>query len=213
MLRYIDDLSLDTQATLLYCVRASRDIIFKRELDELQSRLKNFRYAVMLSAPDEEWTGARGHISREFISGLVPVIQDRVFLLCGPPPFMELARSILAELGVEPGRIRQEVFGGAGAAPKGPLPSSAATGFSIEFAASGKSCAVLEGQTILEAAAEAGVDIPSACRQGQCGTCKTRLLAGDVAMTAEQGLDPESRARGFVLTCVGHANGNVRLDV
>jgi hypothetical protein len=31
-------------------------------------------------------------------------------------------------------------------------------------------------------------------------------------MTAEQGLDPESKARGFVLTCVAHANGNVRLD-
>ena len=46
----------------------------------------------------------------------------------------------------------------------------------------------------------------------QFGTCKTRLLAGEVTMSVEQGLDPESRARGFVLTCVGHANGNVRLD-
>ena len=212
MLRYMDDLSLDTEARLLYCVRTSHDIIFKQELEELQARLKNFRYAVMHSEPDEEWKGARGRISREFISAIVPEIQGRVFLLCGPQPFMELARSILTELGVAPGNIRQEIFGGAGAAPKAPLPSSAATGYSIEFATSGKSCAVLEGQTILEAAAEAGVEIPSACRQGQCGTCKTRLLSGEVTMTAEQGLDPESRARGFVLTCVGHANGNVRLD-
>ena len=69
-----------------------------------------------------------------------------------------------------------------------------------------------EGQTLLEAAAEAGIEIPSACRQGQCGTCKTRLIEGDVHMTAEQGLDSESKARGFVLTCVSHATGNVRLD-
>jgi hypothetical protein len=56
------------------------------------------------------------------------------------------------------------------------------------------------------------VAIPSFCRQGQCGTCKTQLLSGDVRMGAEEGLDPESRSRGFVLTCVGHADGAVRLD-
>ena len=91
-------------------------------------------------------------------------------------------------------------------------PRTAESGFTVEFASSGKTGAVIEGQTLLEAATAAGIEIPSACRQGQCGTCKTRLLAGDVQMTAEQGLDPESKARGFVLTCVGHANGNVRLD-
>jgi hypothetical protein len=53
---------------------------------------------------------------------------------------------------------------------------------------------------------------PSACRQGQCGTCKTRLLDGRVEMACESGLDPESKARGYVLTCVGRAVGNVRLD-
>ena len=211
MLQYIDDLSLDTQVTLLYCVRTGADIIFKQEMEELRARLTNFRYAVMLSAPHAEWTGASGHISREFIGNMVPAVRDQLFFLCGPPPFMDLARTLLTGLGVAPERIRQETFGGAGA-PKAPLPSSAATEFSIEFVSSGKFCAVLEGQTILEAAAEAGVEIPSACRQGQCGTCKTRLLAGEVAMTAEQGLDPESKARGFVLTCVGHAKSNVRLD-
>jgi hypothetical protein len=33
-----------------------------------------------------------------------------------------------------------------------------------------------------------------------------------VEMTCESGLDPESKARGYVLTCVGRAAGNVRLD-
>ena len=125
---------------------------------------------------------------------------------------MEAARVILKDLGVPAGRIRQETFGGAGAGPQGPLAQSNETEFSIEFARSGKTSAVLKGQTLLEAAAAAGVEIPSACRQGQCGTCKTRLVNGNVRMTAEHGLDAESRARGFVLTCVGHAEGNVRLD-
>ena len=212
MLRYLDDLCLDTQATLLYCVRTRDDMTFRQEFEELRGRLKNFQYQVLLSKPDADWPGARGHISREFISKNVPEIEGRVFFLCGPPPFMEAVRRILTEMEVAPERIRQETFGGAGVGPKPPLLCTAETGFTIEFASSGKTAALLEGQSLLEAAAAAGVDIPSACRQGQCGTCKTRLLAGYVHMTAEQGLDPESRARGCVLTCVGHATGNVRLD-
>lgn len=212
MLRYIDDLCLTTEVTLLYCVRTARDIIFRSELDVLQTRIKNFRYQVLLSQPDPEWSGARGHISRELISSAILEARDQVFFLCGPPPFMEAARRILTEMGVERERIRQESFGGTHPRLKVPESPTSKTGFQVEFARSGKVCSVPKGQTLLQAAAENGVEIPSACRQGQCGTCKTRLLEGKVHMTAEQGLDPESKERGFVLTCVGHADGNVRLD-
>jgi ferredoxin-NADP reductase len=212
MLRYIDDLCLDTQATLLYCVRTDKDIIFRQELDELQSRLPNFRYHLLLSQPDPEWSGARGRIQREFVANAVPEVKGHVFFLCGPPPFMEAARGILTELGVGPEAIRQETFGGAGTVLRPAQSGSVGGGFTVEFARSGKTATVPEGQTLLQAAAENGVVIPSACRQGQCGTCKARLLDGPVQMTAEQGLDPDSRAQGFVLTCVAHAQGDVKLD-
>ena len=212
MLRYIDDLCLETQTALLYCVRTGQDIMFHHELDELQKRLKNFRYHLLLSQPDPEWAGARGRISREFICKAVPEISDQVFFLCGPPLFMRTVRGLFTDLGIAPERIRQETFGSPGAELK-PLQSRAAeTGFTVEFARSGRTGAVLEGQTLLQVAAENGVEIPSACRQGQCGTCKTRLLKGQVHMTAEQGLDSASKVQGFVLTCVGHAEGDVTLD-
>jgi ferredoxin len=92
---------------------------------------------------------------------------------------MESVKRILTDLSVAPERIRQETFGGAGADPK-PALQQTETGFTIHFASSGKTAAMREGQSLLEAAAEAGVNIPSACRQGQWGTCKTRLLSGDV---------------------------------
>ena len=210
ILRYIDDLCLETPATLLYCVRTRRDIMFHEELDQLQTRLKNFRYHVLLSQPDQEWSRARGHISSEFICNAVSEIDGQVFFLCGPPLFMRAAQSILTDLGVAPERIRQETFGSTELKPAGARDGEA--GFAVEFARSGRTGAIREGQTLLQVAAENGVDIPSACRQGQCGTCKTRLLNGHVRMTAEYGLDSESRARGFVLTCVGHAEGDVTLD-
>ena len=51
----------------------------------------------------------------------------------------------------------------------------------------GKTCTVRIGQTVLEATEEQGVPIPSSCRQGQCGTCKTKLLEGNVRMDVEEG--------------------------
>jgi ferredoxin-NADP reductase len=212
MLRYIDDLCLGTQVTLLYCVRTEKDIIFRQELEELQTRVENFRYHVLLSQPDPEWSGGRGHIDREFICKAVPELNGQVFFLCGPPPFMEAVRAILTELGVKPEGIRQETFGGRGAGVQPALPRPTEAGFSIEFNRSGKIGGIREGQTLLQAAAENGVEIPSACRQGQCGTCKARLLDGRVRMLAYQGLDPDSRARGYVLTCVAHAEEDVKLD-
>src|SRR5260370_849518 len=211
MLAYMDDLCLETTVTLLYCVRTRGDILFESELERLRSRLKNFQYHVLLSKPHAEWSGPRGHISREFIEHTVKDLVSPDFFLCGPPAFMAASRTILTGLGVTPERIRQESFGGT--PPKNSLQGLVAqTGVVVEFVRSGKSCEVRNGQTLLEAAEEQGVAIPSSCRQGQCGTCKTKLLEGDVRMDAEEGLDPESRAQGFVLTCVGHPHGVVKLD-
>jgi len=210
MLRYMDDLCLETTATMLYCVRTSSDIMFQRELEQLRSRLKNFHYHVLLSKPHADWSGPRGRVSREFIEDTVKDLASPDFFLCGPPPFMAASRTILTGLGVNPERIRQESFGNT--VPNLRQDSVAPTGAVVEFVRSGKTCVVRGGQTVLEAAEELGVAIPSSCRQGQCGTCKTKLLEGDVRMDAEEGLDPESRSQGFVLTCVGRANGVVKLD-
>jgi ferredoxin len=125
---------------------------------------------------------------------------------------VEASRAILIGLGVEPERIMQESFGSSAPRSAQPVSAAAETGVVIEFVRSGQTYTVRSGQTLLEAAEEHGVGIPSSCRQGQCGTCKTKLLAGNVRMDAEEGLDPKSRAQGFVLTCVGHADGDVRLD-
>jgi ferredoxin-NADP reductase len=211
MLRYMDDLCLDTTATLLYSVRTVSDILFASDLEQLRSRLKNFQYHVLLSQPHAEWPGPRGRVSREFIENAVQDIASRDYFLCGPPAFMDASRAILMDLGVKPERILQESFGNFALKIAQPVPA-AETDVVVEFARSGQTCAVSSGQTLLEAAEEHGVGIPSSCRQGQCGTCKTKLLGGTVRMDAEEGLDPESRAQGFVLTCVAHADGDVKLD-
>ena len=54
ILRYMDDLRVETNPTLLYCVCTSGDIIFESELEQLLSRMKNFEWHVLLSQPHLE---------------------------------------------------------------------------------------------------------------------------------------------------------------
>ena len=109
---------------------------------------------------------------------------------------MDTARQILAELGVAPERIIWENFG-SGITPGSPQsPESAETTSTIEFVRSAKTHSVRRGQTLLQAAEQCGVNIPSGCRQGQCGTCKIKLLEGTVSMDAEQGLPRNLKEQG-----------------
>jgi ferredoxin len=66
-------------------------------------------------------------------------------------------------------------------------------------------------QTLLEAAESAGIAMESVCRSGVCGTCRTRLLGGDVHCTSDA-LGERDRAEGWVLPCVSWARSDVTLD-
>jgi ferredoxin-NADP reductase len=210
MLRYIDDLCIPTEATLIYCVRTQEDIFFKEQLAALQRRISGFRYVLVLSKPDAEWSGWKGRLRREILEQEVRHTSELTFFLCGPPAFMELGRTLLADMHIEPSRILQESFGGAVAAEKG----SSSTGGSLEitFSRSAVAYKISPEQTLLESSERNGVLIPSGCRQGVCGTCATRLLSGKVQMDREEALNEELRSRGFILPCVSRPLCDVTLD-
>jgi glycine betaine catabolism B len=211
ILRYIDDLSLDTQPTLFYSVRTQRDIIFEPELERLQERLPNFQQVIVLTRPEAGWTGWTGHLSREFIMQRLGEVRQRTFFLCGPAAFMDHVKGILLSLGIAEKSIIQESFGGKNVSTQPDTEADPAGGV-IEFTRSGRTCAFPAGGTVLETAEANAIQIPYSCRQGQCGTCATRLLGGEIGMDREDGLDPALKAQGYVLTCVGRPQGNVRLD-
>ena len=71
----------------------------------------------------------------------------------------------------------------------------------MRCAISGKTVSVAPGQTLLEAAEDGGVSVPSLCRAGVCGTCRTRVTEGDVDCTSTT-LDEADRGEGYVLACV-----------
>lgn len=211
MLRYIDDLGLATDVTLLYLVRTPADIIFANELAQFRTSIRHFRYLVITSQPDQDWAGPAGHLSYELLETHVTDLKSSTFFICGPKGLMESALNILHSMGVPDAQILQESFGGK-ARESGPGERQRATG-TLAFGRSGGSCPIPEGRTLLDAAEAGGMFIPSSCRQGQCGTCAVRLLRGDVQMESEDGLSATLKARGYILACVSRAASDIVLDL
>ena len=57
--------------------------------------------------------------------------------------------------------------------------SDADTGFEVQIKSDGRVIAVGADQSVVEALAAAGIDVPTSCEQGVCGTCITRVLEGE----------------------------------
>ena len=87
--------------------------------------------------------------------------------------------------------------------------------FEITIKPSGHAFACDEGETVLGAAMRADLMIPYGCRNGACGTCKGKILAGEVDYGAHQPgtLTPNEKAQGLALFCVAKPRTSLAIEV
>jgi len=86
--------------------------------------------------------------------------------------------------------------------------------FTVTLRPSGIEFQVEADETVLSAAIRQGVGLPYGCRDGACGSCKSRLIDGRVTHRAHQlkALSVEEEAAGFMLTCSATAHGDLQIE-
>jgi len=82
----------------------------------------------------------------------------------------------------------------------------------VLFQASNAAASVSVDATILDAADQAGIFIDNACRSGTCGSCRVKLLSGNVSMAVQDALTESEKGDGYILACQAKVHGEVTVD-
>lgn len=215
MLRHALEREPQRPVTLVFSAKTEAQVPFLRELQFLSGRHPFFRLAIALSQSPGLDGYYPGRIDRGLIETVASDVLESVCYICGPLPMIDDSVRMLAELGVPRERIRFEKFEAATASAKALVAEkpSATVGESLclKLQKRGKTVAVAGGQSILDAMESAGEELPSFCRAGVCGTCRTRVIDGEVEGEFDA-IGDDDRARGFVLACVAHPVSSCVID-
>jgi ferredoxin-NADP reductase len=185
--------------THIHSARTADQVIFARELSELQARHPGYRLQVRL-------TGEQGRLTPEELDALCPDWAARETFLCGPAGLLEAigehyqSGGLQEHLHVE--RFQPDVRVGDG---------ERGGGGTIRFCSSDVE-AVSDGeQPILLAGERAGARLPYGCRMGICHTCVGRLRSGQVRDLRTGRV--HGQAGEMLRTCVNAPEGAVEIDL
>lgn len=218
LLETVLDLEKRSKVTLIYGNRGWDDIIFRTRLADLSEELGD-RLVVdhVLQHPPEGWSGGQGLLSSDVILERLDAlgIEDDGtirYFLCGPTPMMEAAHEVFTRRSVDAARIAEERF----TRPEERHGSVGSDKMELVIVSRGgddQGVQVAPGQTILEAALAAGLEMPFSCAMGGCGTCRVRQRSGDIQMEEPNCLSRSEEEQGYVLTCVGRPLTQSRIEV
>lgn len=206
--------------TFVHAARRPSEIIFKERLEQFANRVPGLKLRFTVQEPDpfRTWLGYEGRLNQIMLGLMAPDYLEREVFCCGPESFMQAVRDMLNALGFDMSRYHQESFGIAVAneaeAPvlDDVVPDAKAAA-SITFAASNVTTPCAETDTVLSVAKRSGLNIPSGCNFGLCGTCKVKKTAGDVHMVHNGGISDDDVAAGYILACCSHPMGAISVDV
>lgn len=201
----------NSRFVLFYGNRRQRTTMFIDDLYALKNRFpERLQLYFLFSQEEQEFEVFSGRLDEDkvvelygaFCAGLAP---DEAFV-CGPDTMITTVRSALVGLGMNESNVHIERYG----APRKKIDEKPAVKGATEKHAHvsvimdghKKSFEMpLDGDNIVDAAAEQGIELPYSCKGGVCATCRTYVRSGEVRMATNYGLEPWEVEKGFVLAC------------
>ena len=206
--------------TFVHAAKHPSELIFRERLEQFANRVPGLQLRFTIEEPDpfRTWHGYQGRLNQIMLGLMAPDYLEREVFCCGPEPFMQAVRDMLNGLGFNMEHYHQESFGApvrtAADAPviDDVIPEQGSQA-EITFAISGITTACDETDTVLAIAKRSGLNIPSGCTFGLCGTCKVKKTAGDVHMVHNGGISDDDIAEGWILACCSKPMGKVTIEV
>lgn len=192
--------------TVFYSVKTASDIIFEKEITEINKKNKNVKFIITLTR-EENANYLHGHITKEMLE---PYIKEfNTIMMCGPKELYKSMNSILSEFNIPKKDVHYESFHMAY------TPLVAET---YELKVILKNDFILttckSTETLLVAMEHAGIKAPSSCRVGTCGFCRSILLDGNVKMVGAN-LKKSELENSYIHPCVTYPESDIvlRLDI
>ena len=197
-----------------YGVRHSREHAMADQMKQL-AESPNVRLHLCYSDPlDTDRPGVDYHhaqrVSVDLFKQVLPS-NNYEFYMCGPGPMMDSLTQDLAEWGVPADHVHLEAFGPSAPKKKAQTADPAAAGPPVTFRGSEVTAPWDPSlEHLWEFAQANGVSIESGCLQGNCGSCETAVLKGQVVYP--QGPPSFEPQDGNCLPCCAQPAGPLELD-
>lgn len=219
ILKSVMELEPGSTFTLFYGNKTTQSVIFRDKIDGLKNEhMQRLEVHHVLSREDQGSDFLKGRIDQDKCLSFAqrffePEAVDAYFL-CGPEAMINsVSGTLKEELGVAKERIHYELFTSPAQQIAGKTKVSAKEDSGEEM----KSAITVildgdethfdlstKGQVILDAALDAGSDVPYACKGAVCCTCRAKVLEGSVEMDMNYALEDDEVEEGYILTCQSH---------
>lgn len=200
-----------SRCTLVYGNRDAASVMFLEELADLKDRYpERLQLVHVLSREANDAELLHGRIDAAKLDVLLESVvrPDDVdeWLLCGPFAMVEQVRSTLTAAGVPATSVHLELFHVDGEAPRLSRPRQAdgttsVSQVSIRLDGRATTFDMPDEGSVLDALLAVRADAPYACKGGVCGTCRAKVVEGEVTMARHYALEQSEIDDGFVLTC------------